>query len=138
MTNSYQIESPALISFSGGRTSGYMLKQILDANAGRLPPGIVACFANTGKEMPETLDFVQDCSRRWDVAIVWLEYSPDGEKQRKFRVVNHQTASRQGEPYEALLRERKYLPNPVTRFCTTQLLCGHSAYVAASHYLRQI
>ncbi len=31
MTNPYQIESPALISFSGGRTSGYMLRQIIDA-----------------------------------------------------------------------------------------------------------
>jgi 3'-phosphoadenosine 5'-phosphosulfate sulfotransferase (PAPS reductase)/FAD synthetase len=121
MTNSYQIESPGLISFSGGRTSGYMLRHILDAYAGRLPDGIVACFANTGKEMPETLDFVRDCSQKWNVDIAWLEYSPDGEKQRKFRLVDHQTASRHGEPYEALLRERKYLPNPVTRFCTTQL-----------------
>ena len=92
--------------------------------AGRLPPGIVASFANTGKEMPQTLDFVRDCSQKWNVTIVWLEYSPDGEKQRKFRVVDQHTASRHGEPYGALLRERKYLPNPVTRFCTTQLLCN--------------
>jgi hypothetical protein len=76
--------------------------------------------------MPQTLDFVRDCGERWNVPIVWVEYAPDGEKQRKFRVVDHRTASRQGEPYEALLRERRYLPNPVTRFCTTQLLCGRS------------
>jgi hypothetical protein len=84
--------------------------------------------------MAETLDFVRDCSQRWNVDIVWLEYSADGEKQRKFRLVDHPTASRQGEPYEALLRERKYLPNPVTRFCTTQLLCGrphNSCYVVS-------
>ena len=30
-------------------------------------------------------------------------------------------ASRKGEPYEALLRERGYLPNPVSRYCTTML-----------------
>jgi 3'-phosphoadenosine 5'-phosphosulfate sulfotransferase (PAPS reductase)/FAD synthetase len=134
MTNPYQIESPALISFSGGRTSGYMLRHILDAYAGQLPAGIVACFANTGNEMLETLDFVRDCSQRWNVDIVWLEFSPDGEKQRKFRVVDHPTASRQGQPCEELLRERKYLPNPVTRFCTTTLLCGRthkSSYVFA-------
>jgi 3'-phosphoadenosine 5'-phosphosulfate sulfotransferase (PAPS reductase)/FAD synthetase len=81
----------------------------------------VVCFANTGKEMPETLDFVQECGKRWAVEIAWLEYNPAGETQRKFRRVDHATASRNGEPYEALLRERKYLPNPVTRFCTTQL-----------------
>jgi 3'-phosphoadenosine 5'-phosphosulfate sulfotransferase (PAPS reductase)/FAD synthetase len=121
MTNPYQIEPPALISFSGGRTSGYMLRQILDAYKGRLPEGVVACFANTGKEMPQTLDFVRDCGQRWNVHIVWLEYAQDGEKQRKFRVVDHASASRKGEPYEALLRERQYLPNPVMRFCTTSL-----------------
>ena len=121
MTNPYQSEPPAPISFSGGRTSGYMLRQILDAYGGRLPPGVIACFANTGKEMPQTLDFVRACTEHWAVPIVWLEYAHDGEKQRKFRIVDHRTASRRGEPYEVLLRQRRYLPNPVTRFCTTQL-----------------
>ena len=32
--NPYLIEGPAVISFSGGRTSGYMLKHILDAHGG--------------------------------------------------------------------------------------------------------
>ena len=54
--------------------------------------------------MPQTLDFVRDCGEGWNVPIVWLEYAHDGEKQRKFRVVDHASASRQGEPYEALLR----------------------------------
>jgi 3'-phosphoadenosine 5'-phosphosulfate sulfotransferase (PAPS reductase)/FAD synthetase len=133
MTDPYRIEGPALISFSGGRTSAYLLKHVLDAYGGTLPANVLACFANTGKEMPQTLDFVRDCGQRWNVSIVWLEYDPAGETQRKFRVVDHASASRQGEPYEALLRERKYLPNPVTRFCTTTLLCGgphNKVYVA--------
>ena len=32
-----------------------------------------------------------------------------------------ETASRNGEPFEALIRKRNYLPNPVTRFCTIDL-----------------
>jgi 3'-phosphoadenosine 5'-phosphosulfate sulfotransferase (PAPS reductase)/FAD synthetase len=117
----YLLEPPCLISFSGGRTSAFMLAHVIDAYGGTLPEDVIACFANTGKEMPETLDFVEECGKRWDVEIVWLEYDPTGDQGRKFRRVNYHIASRAGEPYEALLRERKYLPNPVTRFCTTTL-----------------
>ena len=65
MTDPYLIEGPALISFSGGRTSAYLLKHVLDAYGGTLPGNVIACFANTGKEMPQTLDFVRDCGRDW-------------------------------------------------------------------------
>ena len=122
MTNPYQIEPPALISFSGGRTSGYMLRQILDAYGGRLPDGVVACFANTGKEMPQTLDFVQGVRRAVERGHRLAGICPrTARSSASFASSITPTASRRGEPYEALLRERKYLPNPVTRFCTTQL-----------------
>ena len=45
------------ISFSGGRTSGFMLHQILEANNG-LPDCSKVIFSNTGREMPQTLDYV--------------------------------------------------------------------------------
>jgi len=47
------------IAFSGGRTSAYMLHQILEANGG-LPDRCVVSFQNTGREMPETLGFVPE------------------------------------------------------------------------------
>jgi len=50
-----------------------MLKQIIDAHGGTLPDYCVVTFANTGKEMPQTLDFVRDCGEQWGVDIVWLE-----------------------------------------------------------------
>ena len=115
----YLITGPALISFSGGRSSGYMLKHILDTHGGALPEDVHVAFANTGKEMPETLDFVQECSERWSVPIVWLEYDEDAANATK--VVNHNSASRNGEPFAALCRKKQFLPNPVTRFCTVEL-----------------
>ena len=50
----WRVPRPAVISFSGGRTSGYMLKHILDAHSGRFPYDVAVIFANTGLERPET------------------------------------------------------------------------------------
>src|SRR5262249_19633664 len=58
----FRLAEPFVVSFSGGRTSGYMLRRILDAFAGRMPDGGKVIFCNTGKERPETLDFVERCS----------------------------------------------------------------------------
>lgn len=109
-----------VISFSGGRTSAYMLRRELDKNGGVLPEGTLVSFANTGREMPATLDFVAQCESEWGVHINWLEYrwAPGGPS---FEVVNHNSASRNGEPFEMLLRSKSMLPNPVSRFCTTEL-----------------
>ena len=122
MIDPYKIPSPALISFSGGRTSGFMLWNILKAYNGKLPDDIHVVFANTGKEAPETLDFVNDVSKKWGVHIHWLElYFAKERPIYRTKEVCYKTASRNGEPFEALLDHRKYLPNPVTRFCTSEL-----------------
>lgn len=113
----FKIDSPTCISFSGGRTSAYMLWRVLQENNG-LPEEAKVCFANTGKEDEATLRFVDRCSKEWGVPITWLEYRDDAPG---YRVVSFQTASRDGEPFEALLRKRPMLPNPVARFCTIEL-----------------
>lgn len=112
-------EGNVLVSLSGGRTSGYMLHQILEAN-GSLPDRCKVVFANTGREMPETLDFVQECGARWGVPITWVEYTRKGGKVG-FQTVSHNSAARDGEPFEVLIRSKKYLPNIVARFCTQEL-----------------
>lgn len=118
----FLICGPAILSISGGRTSGYMLKRILQAHGGTLPENVRPFFANTGKEMPETLDFVEEMTQRWSVPITWVEYRSKGEDGKKqHAIVDYKTASRNGEPYAALIEDRKYLPNPVARFCTVEL-----------------
>lgn len=122
MINPYKIDAPALISFSGGRTSGFMLKKIIDAYNGTLPEDLYVVFANTGKEMPQTLDFVRDCADKWDCKIHWLELEIADERPvYRTKEVNYETASRNGEPFEALIQRRKMLPNPVMRMCTQEL-----------------
>lgn len=95
-----------------------MLYRVLEAHQMSLPKEAIVCFANTGKEEEATLRFVQDCSERWNVEIHWLEYR---NADPAFERVTFETASRNGEPFEALIRKRNYLPNPVTRFCTAEL-----------------
>jgi hypothetical protein len=94
-----------------------MLHQILVANDG-LRDDVVVAFANTGREMPETLDFVNEISSRWNVAITWLEYT---DQKPLFEVVNHNSASKFGEPFEKLIRKNKYIPNTLRRKCTQEL-----------------
>lgn len=120
MADPFKIDSSTCISFSGGRTSAYMLHRVLEANDG-LPIQAEICFANTGKECEETLQFVRDCSANWGVPITWLEYTDAPETKDRFKVVTFETASRDGEPFESLIKKRGYLPNPVARFCTVEL-----------------
>lgn len=120
MSDPFKIDGPTCISFSGGRTSAYMLWRVLQSNDG-LPEEAKVCFANTGKEDEATLRFVDRCSKEWDVPITWVEYVDAEETKDRFRVVTFETASRDGEPFEAIIRKRNYLPNPVSRFCTVEM-----------------
>jgi len=113
----FKIDEPTVISFSGGRTSAYMLWRVLQSNNG-LPDQAKAVFCNTGKEDEATLRFVHDCSVNWGIPIIWLEYRV---AEVPFEVVTFETASRNGEPFSALIKKKNYLPNPVARFCTVDL-----------------
>lgn len=122
--NPYLIEGPALISFSGGRTSGYMLWHILDAYGGKLPDDVHVCFANTGKEREETLRFVHECESRWGVRVRWLEWRSRNRGDPwadGFAEVGLNSASRKGEPFAALIARYGRVPNAFTRFCSGKL-----------------
>lgn len=113
--NPYRVDPPFYVSFSGGRTSGYLLRHVLNAWDGIMPPGGHALFANTGREHESTYEFVERIGREW-CPVTWIEWSPSG-----YEVRNPQTASRSGEPFAALITKRNYLPNPIARFCTSDL-----------------
>jgi 3'-phosphoadenosine 5'-phosphosulfate sulfotransferase (PAPS reductase)/FAD synthetase len=113
--NPYRIEGPALISFSGGRTSAYMLHEILKAWDSKLPDDVHVCFANTGKEREETLRFVHECGSRWGVRVRWLEWRPAAPG---YEEVGFNSASRAGEPFEILIEMKQRLPNWQERWCT--------------------
>lgn len=108
------------ISFSGGRSSAVMTKMVLQ----KYPDAeIQITFANTGFEHEDTLRFVNDCDRHlFGGRVVWIEavINPAAGEGVGFKVVNYQTAARNGEPYIAGVR--KYgLWNQTNSSCTARL-----------------
>lgn len=103
-----------VISFSGGRTSAFMTLELLK-DAKYQDAQII--FSNTGKENEQTLQFVHEVDKLIGGRIVWLEF----DAVNSYKVVTFETASRNGEPFEALILKRKFCPNRVMRFCTVEL-----------------
>ncbi|MFZ2306820.1 MAG: Nin-like protein [Rhodoferax sp.] len=131
MINPFKLTGPTCLSFSGGRTSAYMLFLVLANNTVEdIARWLIVLFENTGKEDEATLRFVRDCSTRWGVLVIWLEYRLGSE----FEIVNFETASRNGEPFDAVIQQRGYiLPNVRSAYCSSELKVrtGH-------RYLRSI
>lgn len=117
--NLYRIEQPAVVMVSGCRTSGFMLAKIIEAFGGTLPEDVIPVFCNTGLEHAATYEFLHEIETRM-APLRWLEYRSN-EDGHTFVEVNYETASRNGEPFESLIRKTNYLPNPVTRKCTVEM-----------------
>lgn len=117
MTDPFVIDGPCLWSFSGGRTSAYMLWRALQAYGGKLPDDHVVAFANTGKEREETLRFVYECGSQWGVNIRWIEWRPP----TAFEEVGFNSADRTGQWFAELIRRKQFLPNSQMRYCTSKL-----------------
>lgn len=122
-TRPYRLkEQPTIISFSGGASSGYMLWHLLEEFGGTLPDWIQVLFCNTGDELEETLEFVQNFTDKLGVKIHWLE--TNAEKTNlpgRLKLVDFDMAARKGEPFDGMLARKKFLPNVIRRVCTTDL-----------------
>ena len=118
-----------VLNVSGGLSSAYMLWLHLQENGGQLADGTIALFANTGKEREETLHFVAELTANWGVPITWLEYRyhPErrgrrkGEFKNDYEIVDYESASRDGQPFDDLIIGHRYLPNQAQRICTFEL-----------------
>ena len=66
-------------TFSGGRTSAFM-GLMLKEHPKYKDFEKVYIFANTGKELPETLDFINKCDKEWGLNVVRIEADVQDEK----------------------------------------------------------
>lgn len=109
------------ISFSGGETSAYMTKWCLD-HLYNFYDEIVIIFANTGQEREETLEFVEECSKHFGFQTIWVEAITHHNERKAptHKIVNFETASRNGEPFRDVIK--KYgIPNQAFPKCTDNL-----------------
>lgn len=83
---------------------------------------IVVVFANTGEEAEETLAYVKNCDSYFGFHTVWVEAVFDLRKGKgtRHKIVNFETASRNGEPFEAMCQKHG-LPNSQFPHCTREL-----------------
>lgn len=109
-----------LVSFSGGETSGFMAQWLKKNKSNEYE--MVFVFANTGEENEETLEFVDKCDKEFDLNVVWVEsVVHHGERLgTTHKVVDFKTASRNGEPFEEVIK--KYgIPNQAFPHCNREL-----------------
>lgn len=109
-----------VISFSGGRTSAYMTKWLLENKSDEYE--FLVIFANTGQEHEKTLEFIKNCDDNFGFNTVWVEaVVHHGErKSNGFKIVDFQTAARNGEPFEQIIKKHG-IPNQAFPHCTREL-----------------
>ncbi|APD92421.1 hypothetical protein BM525_21420 (plasmid) [Alteromonas mediterranea] len=122
--------TPLFISYSGGRTSAYMVEKLLEEYSDQ--HFFIILFSNTGQEHDKTLEFVHKCDQRWQerygVKVIWLEaiVHPEKGMGTRHRIVSYETATRFSDigdetPFAQVIA--KYgLPGPASpQICTREL-----------------
>jgi len=133
--------SKLVASVSGGRTSMFMAYWIKTSGLFK-NIHVRFIFANTGKEKEETLIFINECDKRFNLNIVWIEAAIRQKKKKGvgYKIVNFKTASRNGEPFNDLV-SKFGIPNNNFGHCTrdlkrrpilkaTKAILGYNVYTA--------
>lgn len=109
-----------MVSNSGGLTSAYLSRYLRFEYSDKYEMKFV--FSNTGLENEETLVFVQRCSEEFDLNVVWVEavVNPEHGKGIRHKIVNFETAARNGEPFEAFIA-KSGIPNANKPQCSDRL-----------------
>lgn len=108
-----------LVSVSGGETSWYMAKMMKERYKN---DNLCFAFANTGREMDDTLLFNEKCSKLFGIKLHWVEavVHYDQRKGCTHKIVDFDSASRSGVPFEDVIK--KYgIPNVAFLHCTREM-----------------
>ena len=83
---------------------------------------IIYAMANTSKERIESLDFMNECDKYFDLNISWIEAVINQERGKgtDFKIVTYENLKRKGEIFEDGIR--KYgIPSKINKWCNRDL-----------------
>lgn len=134
------MNKPHIVKFSGGRSSGMMLMELLKHKKLRPERGDVVLFNNTSAEHPATYEFTRKIKllteEKYNIPFFWIEYqtyedvSKHGWRRNpSYRLVNENPCSDKnkngysfsGEVFEEMVSLSGFLPNMQARTCTQTL-----------------
>ena len=83
---------------------------------------IVFGMANTSKETPESLEFMNDCDKYFKLGLVWIEAVINKEKGKgsEFKIVKFKDLKRNGEIFEDGIKTYG-IPSQVNKWCNREL-----------------
>ena len=135
------MNKPHIIKFSGGRSSGMMLMELLKNNKLNPERGDVIIFNNTSAEHSATYDFTRSMKKlaeeKYNIPFFWIEYqtyedssnSYQWSRRPSYKLVNEQPFSQdnpngyryKGEVFEEMISLGGFLPSMVSRICTVSM-----------------
>ena len=109
-----------VVSFSGGKTSGFMCNYLIENWSHKYE--FVFVFANTGREHEETLKFVKKCDEHFNLNLVWLEgvFSSIKGLGPRHKIVSFAGADRDGGPFREFIKVEG-IPNAARPICSERL-----------------
>lgn len=113
-------ESVNVVSISGGQTSHYMIKKVLEDYPNSRN---VFVYCDTGAEHEGTYEFLQDTQKHFNIEIVCIRLHMPKEKGKgcEYRVVDIKDCKPDHKPFLELMQKYGRPYNPGGKFCTDQM-----------------
>lgn len=113
-----------LVTVSGGRSSAMVARHIQTSEKYK-DYNKLYVFANTGQERPQTIDFLKNIVKYWDIDLNIVEgvYSNEISIGVDYKLVDFETMSMNSEPFEGAINHKtkgifKGMPNQNAPYCS--------------------
>lgn len=143
-----------MVTVSGGRSSAMMARHIQTSEKYK-DYNKAYVFCNTGMERPETIDFLKNIEKEWNLPLIKIEgvYSLEMGVGAKYKIVDWDDLNMTAQPFKEMIAHKNKgvfdgLPNPDAPYCSENLkttpakklfddLFGVNNYIKAIGYRKE-